>query len=95
MIAKEEVDSQLDLAVSVLTALGGMVERLRQVAGWLQVGRRVTARDELQLLLAQLDELIATLAEGPAAVPLDEKELMAELRLVREDIASVGFFPNI
>ena|GEM_PF-5988800 len=94
-VTRSPAELQFEQVISILAALSGMVERLRRVAGWLQAGRRTPASDELQLLVTQLDRLIATLAEGPAVIPLDGRELIAELRLVREDIASVGFFPNI
>lgn len=88
-----EMDLRLERAIAILTALGGIVERLRRVAGWLRAGRRATASRELQSLLGQLDRLIITLAEGSAGTPLgDVWGLIAELRLVREDIASVGLF---
>jgi len=79
---------QFERVISILMTFNGMVERLRQIAAWLQTGQRVAAGEELQLFLIQLDRLIAALAEGPPILP-NEKELIAELRLVHEDIKSL------
>jgi hypothetical protein len=80
---------QMDRAISLLAAIDSVIGELRKVAQSFQAGRSTEARGELQLLDTQLDELIATLGEGPAAVPLDGKELIAELRLVRGDIEAL------
>lgn len=79
----------MDRAISLLAAIDSIIDELRKIVNNFQAGRSTEARGKLQLLDSQLDELIATLGEGPAAVPLDGKELMAELRLVREDIEAL------
>lgn len=88
-----EIDLQLERAIVILTALSRMIERLRRVADLLRAGRRDRAGVELRLLLAQLEGLIAMLAEEPLPAR-DGKKLLHELHLVREDIAPVGLFPH-
>jgi hypothetical protein len=79
---------KFERTISILGALGDLAERLRRIAAWLQDGRRAEANEELQLFLTQLDRLIAALEEGPA-IPLDGRELIAELRLIRRDIEAL------
>lgn len=90
-MVQEEMGLQLERAIKLLARLSGLIARLKRVADLLRAERRDRAGVELQLLLAQLEGLIVVLAEEPLPAS-DGKELLHELHLVREDIASVGLF---
>lgn len=93
MGVEREGDRPVEGVVPILATLSELIERLRRVAAELQGGRADAARTELQGVAAELEELIGMLAAGEAAPSLGreaKEELIAELRLVQEDIAAVG-----
>jgi hypothetical protein len=89
MLSERIGDTEFKRADSVIAALGRLIERLRQVAAWLQAGEQAKARAELQLIAAEIEDLITELGTEPAALHLPREELITELRLVREEIAGL------
>ncbi|MEA3356404.1 MAG: hypothetical protein U9Q23_03555 [Candidatus Bipolaricaulota bacterium] len=84
--------SQFEQGLSILIILGGVIEKLRNVATLLQEGKQNKARSTLQKLPTQVEQLITTLSSRELSFPsgkATKEEFISQLQLVQEDIAEV------